>query len=150
MKKFLQEFKEFAFKGNMIDMAIGVLVAGAFTTLVNAFMTNIVNPLIGLIPGVESLDDALKIVITPATADTEEVAIRLGAFIGAIITFLIFALIVFLVVKALNKVRKAQDEAKAKKNPKEDAAPTTKLCPRCRSEIHIDATRCPFCTSELK
>lgn len=152
MKKFIEEFKEFAFKGNMIDMAIGVLIAGAFTTLVNAFMTNIVNPLIGLIPGVDSLDDSLKIVIPTASADSPQVAIKFGAFIGAILTFLIFALIVFLVLKAINHARKLQDNLKAKLNPKEEeeSAPTTKICPRCRSEIDIEATRCPFCTSELE
>ena len=161
MKKFFKEFKEFAIKGNMIDMAIGVLIGGAFTALVKDFTTYIVNPLIALIPGMDGLDEALKIVLKPevqevldesgavVTAGTPEVAIKFGAFISAIITFLILAFIVFLFVKAINKARKRAEELKKKEEevPKE---PTTKICPFCQSEISIKATRCPHCTSELK
>ena len=156
MKKCMAEFKEFAVKGTMIDMAIGVIIGGAFTALVTAFTTNIVNPLIALIPGVNSLDNALKIVLKEAVLDaegavvTEEVAIKFGAFISAIITFLILALIVFTVVKAINKARKLEEERRAKAEPApEPEAPTTKICPFCKSEIAIDAVRCPHCTSEL-
>ena len=156
MKKFISEFKAFALKGNMIDMAIGVIIGGAFTALVGAFTANIVNPLIALIPGVNSLDNALKIVLKEAVLDaegavvTEEVAIKFGAFISAIITFLILALIVFMIVKAINKARKLEEERRAKAEPApEPEAPTTKICPFCKSEIAIDATRCPHCTSEL-
>ena len=156
MKKFIAEFKEFALKGNMIDMAIGVIIGGAFTALVGAFMANIVNPLLALIPGVNGLDDALKIVLKEAELDaagavvTEEVAIKFGAFISAIITFLILALIVFMLVKAINKLRKLEEERKAAAAPApEPEAPTTKICPFCKSEIPIDAVRCPHCTSEL-
>ena len=156
MKKFIAEFKEFALKGNMIDMAIGVIIGGAFTALVGAFTANIVNPLLALIPGVNGLDDALKIVLKEAELDaagavvTEEVAIKFGAFISAIITFLILALIVFMLVKAINKLRKLEEERKAAAAPApEPEAPTTKICPFCKSEISIDAVRCPHCTSEL-
>ncbi len=156
MKKFIAEFKEFALKGNMIDMAIGVIIGGAFTALVGAFTANIVNPLLALIPGVNGLDDALKIVLKEAELDaagavvTEEVAIKFGAFISAIITFLILALIVFMLVKAINKLRKLEEERKAAAAPApEPEAPTTKICPFCKSEIPIDAVRCPHCTSEL-
>ena len=147
MKKFLQEFKEFAVKGNMIDMAIGVIIGGAFTALVTAFTGNIVNPLLSLIPSINNLDNSLKIVIHEATVDAagepvEEVAIRFGAFIAAIITFLILAMIVFLIVKAINKARTVGKKT-------EPSAPTTKTCPFCKSEIAIDATRCPHCTSDL-
>ena len=147
MKKFLQEFKEFAVKGNMIDMAIGVIIGGAFTALVTAFTGNIVNPLLSLIPGINNLDNSLKIVIHEATVDAagepvEEVAVRFGAFVAAIITFLILALIVFLIVKAINKARTVGKKT-------EPSAPTTKVCPFCKSEIAIDATRCPHCTSDL-
>ena len=119
MKKFISEFKAFALKGNMIDMAIGVIIGGAFTALVGAFTANIVNPLLALIPGVNSLDNALKIVLKEAELDAEgavvaeEVAIKFGAFISAIITFLILALIVFMIVKAINKARKLEEERKA-------------------------------------
>ncbi len=148
MKKFVKEFKEFAVKGNMVDMAIGVIIGGAFTALVTAFTGNIVNPLLALIPGVDSLDNSLKIVLKEATVDAagepvEEVAIKFGAFIAAIITFLILALIVFLIVKAINKAREAGKQEEA------PAAPTTKICPFCKSEIPLDAVRCPHCTSEL-
>ncbi|MBQ5954103.1 MAG: large conductance mechanosensitive channel protein MscL [Lachnospiraceae bacterium] len=156
MKKFIEEFKAFALKGNMIDMAIGVIIGGAFTALVGAFTANIVNPLMALIPGVNSLDNALKIVLKEAVLGedgavvTEEVAIKFGAFISAIITFLILALIVFMVVKSINKLRKLEEERKAAAAPApEPEAPTTKICPFCKSEIAIDATRCPHCTSEL-
>ncbi len=156
MKKFFKEFKAFAVKGNMIDMAVGVIIGGAFTALVGAFTTNIVNPLISLIPGVKNLDEALKIVVTPAVLDetgavvTPEVAIKFGAFISAIITFLILALIIFLFVKAVNKARETEKKLEEAKKPKEEPkAPTTKICPFCRSEIAIEATRCPHCTSKL-
>ena len=155
MKKFMKEFKEFAVKGNMIDMAIGVIIGGAFTALVGAFTTNIVNPLLALIPGVNSLDDALKIVLKEAVVEdgavvTEEVAIKFGAFISAIITFLILALIIFMMVKGINKMRAAEEaKKKAAEAAAEPAAPTTKICPFCKSEIPIEATRCPHCTSEL-
>ena len=109
-----------------------------------------------MFPGVNSLDNALKIVLKEAVLDaegavvTEEVAIRFGAFISAIITFLILALIVFTVVKAINKARKLEEERRAKAEPApEPEAPTTKICPFCKSEIAIDAVRCPHCTSEL-
>lgn len=155
MKNFIKEFKEFAVKGNMIDMAVGVIIGAAFKALIDAFMANIVNPLISLIPGVKNLNEALKIVVTPAQAEVldeagnvvtpavEEVAIKFGAFLAAIITFLILALIVFFIVKAINKAREAGKEEAA------PAAPTTKICPFCKSEIPLDAVRCPHCTSEL-
>lgn len=163
MKKFLKEFKAFAVKGNMIDMAVGVIIGGAFTALVGAFTTNIVNPLISLIPGVNSLDEALKIVVKPevkevldaegavVTAASPEVAIKFGAFLSAIITFLILALIIFMFVKAVNKAREAEKKLEEKnKAPEAPKEPTTKICPFCQSEISIKATRCPHCTSELK
>ena len=157
MKKFMKEFKEFAVKGNMIDMAIGVIIGGAFTALVTAFTTNIVNPLIALIPGVNSLDNALKIVLKEAELSpagevvAEEVAIKFGAFISAIITFLILALIIFMIVKGINKMRKMEEERKAAAAPAEEPAePTTKICPFCQSEIPILARRCPHCTSQLE
>lgn len=153
MKKFMAEFKEFALKGNMIDMTIGVIIGGAFTALVTAFTTNIVNPLLAIIPGVSSLDESLKIVLKKAEVDSygavlaEEVAIKFGAFISAIITFVILALIIFMIVKSINKIRKMEEERKASKAPAEE--PTTKTCPFCKSEIPVEATRCPHCTSQL-
>ncbi len=155
MKKFAEEFKEFALKGNMLDMAIGVIIGGAFTALVTAFTANIVNPLLAVIPGMNSLDEALKVVLKPAVLDSagavtqEEVAIRFGAFISAIITFLILALIIFMVVKGINKMRKMEEERKLAANPPAEEEPTTKTCPFCQSEIPLLATRCPHCTSSI-
>ena len=162
MKNFIKEFKEFALKGNMVDMAVGFIIGAAFKALIDAFMENIVNPLIALIPGVDSLNEALKVLVkkgTPAVLDeagnvvTEAVPdtyIRFGAFISAIITFIILAFVVFLIVKAINKARKAEEERRAKKEGVVEEEPTTKVCPYCKSEIPIDATRCPHCTSELE
>ena len=157
MKKFMEEFKAFAVKGNMIDMAVGVIIGGAFTALVTAFTTNIVNPLIALIPGVSSLDQSLKIVLREAELDAageivaEEVAIKFGAFISAIITFLILALIIFMFVKGINKMRAAEEARKAAAaEPAAPEEPTTKECPYCKSQIAIAATRCPCCTSQLE
>lgn len=157
MKKFIQEFKEFAIKGNMIDMTVGVIIGGAFTALVGAFTTYIVNPLLSIIPGMDSLDEALKIVLKEGVIEggeiiTPEVAIKFGAFISAIINFLILALIIFLFVKALNKARAEKKALEEKKNPPKEEVPeepTTKICPYCQSEISIKAIRCPHCTSKL-
>ncbi|MBQ6036093.1 MAG: large conductance mechanosensitive channel protein MscL [Lachnospiraceae bacterium] len=149
MKKFWKEFKEFAVKGNMIDLAVGVIIGGAFTGLVNGFMTNIVNPLIGLLTGGVDLDNLWKIPVGPVLEDGTQATVNIGAFISVIINFLILALVIFLIVKAVNKVRAAEQKRKEAKEGKKEEAPTTKICPFCKTEIPIDATRCPHCTSDL-
>ena len=149
MKKFWAEFKEFAIKGNMIDLAVGMIIGGAFTALVNGFMTNIVNPLIGLLTGGVDLDNLWKIPVGPVLEDGTQATVNLGAFISVIVNFLILALVIFMLVKAINKVRAAEQKRKEAKEEKKEEAPTTKICPFCKSEIPIDATRCPHCTSEL-
>ena len=142
MKKFIAEFKEFALKGNMIDMAIGVIIGGAFTALVGAFTANIVNPLLALIPGVNGLDDALKIVLKEAELDaagavvTEEVAIKFGAFISAIITFLILAIVIFAMIKGMNKLRAAaKKEEDEEEEEKEEEAPEPSAEEKLLTEI---------------
>lgn len=136
MKKFLEEFKAFAIKGNAMDLAVGMMVGAAFTSIVNSLVNNIISPLIGLLVQVDFSDLVLKI---------GEVEVQYGAFIMAIINFLIVALVLFFVVKAMNMLKGI-----GKKHVEEaPAAPTTKVCPFCKSEIAIDATRCPHCTSEL-
>ena len=136
MKKFFEEFKAFAIKGNAMDLAVGMMVGAAFTSIVNSLVNNIISPLIGLLVKVDFSDLVLKI---------GEVEVQYGAFIMAIINFLIVALVLFFVVKAMNMLK-----SKRKKPVAEPpAAPTTKVCPFCKSEIAIDATRCPHCTSEL-
>ena len=143
MKKFIKEFKEFALKGNMFDMAVGMIIGAAFTALVNNLVTNIFNPIIGLITGGIDLENALKLEIGSKEIDgvMTPLTINFGAFISAIINFVIMAFVVFMIVKAMNKARSLKKE--------EEAAPTTKKCPFCKSEIPIEATRCPHCTSEL-
>ena len=162
MKNFFKEFKEFAVKGNMIDMAVGIIIGAGFKALIDAFMANIINPMISMIPGVKNLNELWKIVITPGkeavvnpetgeiiSEAVEEVAIKFGAFISAILTFIILAFVVFLIVKAVNKARKAEEERKARLEGPKEEEPTTKICPFCKSEIAIEATRCPHCTSKL-
>lgn len=134
MKKFLEEFKAFALKGNVMDMAIGVIVGGAFTAIITALTENVINPLIGCI-GNPDVDGFVIPLIKGQS-------INLGAFISAVINFVIIAFVLFLMLKAMNKAMTI-----GKKPKKED--PTTKVCPFCQSEISIKAVRCPHCTSEL-
>lgn len=136
MKKFFQDFKAFISKGNVLDLAIGVIIGGAFQAIVSSFTNDIVSPLLGLFT---NMDFSAKV------ATVGDVEIRYGAFITAVINFLIMALVVFCVVKA---IRKAEDAMK-KKEEEKPAEPTTKKCPYCQSEIDINATRCPHCTSQL-
>ena len=134
MKKFLNEFKEFALRGNVLDLAIGVLIGGAFQGLVTSLTENIISPLIGLLGGAD---------FSAWTLDFLGISVKYGSFITAVINFLIMAFIVFIIVKGINKLTSLGHKKDA------PAAPTTKVCPYCKSEIAIEATRCPHCTSEL-
>ena len=146
MKKFFEEFKKFALKGNVMDMAIGVIIGGAFSAIVTALTTSFINPLINSIGGAE-VAGSIKLPWVDYTGlDSEaaaELSLNYGAFITAVINFIIIAFILFLMLKAMNKFLSI---GKKKEEPK---APTTKVCPFCKSEIDIEATRCPHCTSEL-
>ena len=133
MKSLIKEFKEFALKGNVMDMAVGIIIGAAFTAIVTSLVDDIISPLIGLF---------VKVDFNDLVANVAGVDIKYGAFIMAIINFLIVAWVLFLVIKSLNK-------ASNLKKKEEEEAPTTKVCPYCKSEIAIDATRCPNCTSEL-
>jgi large conductance mechanosensitive channel len=135
---FFKEFKEFAMKGNVMDLAIGVIIGGAFGKIVTSLVNDIITPIISLITGnINFKDLAIKL---GSDRDGNELFLSYGQFITNIIDFLIIALVIFIFVKQLNRLR-----------PKPvAAAPTTKECPHCRSTIHIEATRCPNCTSELK
>ena len=133
MKSLIKEFKEFALKGNVMDMAVGIIIGAAFTAIVTSLVDDIISPLIGLF---------VKVDFNDLVANVAGVDIKYGAFIMAIINFLIVAWVLFLVIKSLNK-------ASSLKKKEEEEAPTTKVCPFCKSEIAIDATRCPNCTSEL-
>lgn len=136
--KIIKEFKEFISRGNVMDMAVGVIIGGAFTAIVNSLVGDLLNPLLGLLTGGIDFSD-LKLVLgsgeNPAT-------LNYGSFISAIINFLLVAIAIFFLIKLINKLH-------FKKKAEEVAAPTTKVCPFCKSEIALDASRCPHCTSEL-
>lgn len=153
MKKFIQEFKDFINRGNVVDMAVGVMIGAAFKAIVDSVVKDLISPVIGLICKQDfsqlawELQPAVEEVAEDGTVTVikEAITINYGAFIMAIVNFLIIALILFLMVKMINSLRNAG----AKKNEEEaPAEPTTKVCPYCKSEIAIDATRCPHCTSE--
>ena len=153
--KLLKEFKEFALKGNVMDMAIGVIIGGAFSAIVTALTTCFINPLINSVGGAE-VAGAIKLPWVDYSGLDSEAALALsinyGGFITAVINFLILAVILFIMLKAINTATKAAEAAAAKlKKDKEDAeaeALTTKICPFCKSEINIEATKCPHCTSD--
>ncbi len=134
MKKFLKEFKEFALKGNVMDLAIGVIIGAAFQAIVTSLTSDIISPIIGLFADTDFND---------MTAKIRNVDIRYGAFITAVINFVIMALVIFLFLKVINKL------SNLSKKDEIAAEPTTKKCPYCCTEIDIKATRCPHCTSEL-
>ena len=152
--KIVKEFKEFIMRGNVMDLAVGVIIGGAFGAIVTAFIDNMIMPFIGLLTG--GMDFSQQFIVLKAPDGMEASQIKsieqakevganvwgYGAFITAIINFLIIALIVFLMVKAVNKASNFRKK-------EEEAEPTTKVCPFCCSEIDIKATRCPHCTSEL-
>lgn len=139
MKKdgFLAEFKKFILRGNVLDMAVGVIVGGAFTAIVTSLNEDILTPLLGIFGGT----DFSNLTVTLGSSADAPV-LMYGNFITAIINFLITALVIFLIIKGINKVNDTF------KKPEEEAAPTTKICPYCKSEIAIDATKCPHCTSD--
>ena len=135
MKSFMKEFKEFISRGNVMDMGVGILIGGAFTAIVNSLVEDIINPLLGCFVSMDF--SAWKIPLVG------EASLGIGNFINAIVSFLIMAFILFSIIKAMNKA------ASIGKKEEAPAAPTTKMCPYCKSEIAIEATRCPHCTSQL-
>ncbi len=148
--KIIKEFKEFINRGNVVDMAVGVMIGAAFKSIVDSVVNDLISPVIGII--FKKDFSQLKYVLKEAVLAedgvqvvSEEVAIKYGAFIMAIINFLIIAFILFMIVKMINSTHKLGK----KKEEEAPAAPTTKICPHCKSEIAIDATRCAHCTSEL-
>lgn len=138
LKKFLNEFREFVMRGNVLDLAVAVLVGAAFQSIVTSLTDNIISPVIGLFTRMNF--DQLSVQI-PYT----DVIIKYGAFITSVINFLIMALIIFLIVKVINKIMTF-----GRKKEEQTQEETTKECPYCKSEISIDATRCPHCTSKLE
>lgn len=141
MKGFIEEFKKFIMRGNVLDMAVGVIVGGAFTSIVTSLNTDILSPLLGVFGGT----DFTHLIVTLGTGEDAPV-LAYGNFITAIINFLITAFVIFCLVKLINKL----NDKLTKKEEPAPAAPTTKKCPYCMSEIAIEATRCPHCTSHIE
>lgn len=152
MKGFLKEFKDFAMRGNVIDLAVGVIIGGAFQKIVTSVVNDLVMPLIGLIT--KGSDFASKFVALDggSYASIEEATeagaaiLTYGNFIAVTIDFIIMAFVIFLLVKGLNKLTSIGKKPEVV----EEAAPTTKVCPFCKSEIAIDATKCAHCTSDVE
>ena len=135
VKKFLEEFKAFAMRGNVLDMAVGVVIGGAFTAIITALVEDVINPVIGLF---------FKADFSSVVIDLGGSSIKIGEFVNSIINFLIVAFVLFVVIKAINSLHKKPEA------PAAPAEPTTKVCPFCQSEIAIKAVRCPHCTSKLE
>ncbi len=130
MKKFIAEFKTFALHGNMMDMAVGVIIGGAFSNIVTSLTDNFINPILSLVTGA-------------ATYTLQDVAGFASSFISALVNFLIMAFVLFCLLKAVNRL------ASIGRKEESPAAPATKKCPYCLSEVPIGASRCPHCTSKL-
>lgn len=141
MKGFIEEFKKFIMRGNVLDMAVGVIVGGAFTAIVTSLNTDILSPLLALLGGT----DFSYLTLTLGSAADAPV-LKYGNFITAIINFLVTAFAIFCLIKLINTL---SDKLSKKEEPA-PAAPTTKECPYCKSQIAIAATRCPNCTSHLE
>ena len=130
MKKFIEEFKTFALRGNMMDMAIGVIIGGAFSGIVTSLTDNFINPILNVVTGGQLYS-------------LQDVAGFASAFLSSLVNFFIMAFVLFCLLKGVNKLMSLGKKSEA------ETAPTTKKCPYCMSEIDIAATRCPHCTSQL-
>jgi large conductance mechanosensitive channel len=147
----LKEFKEFALKGNVLDLAVGIVIGAAFTSIVNSLVADVIMPPIGLLLGKVDFGNLFIVLTNGKTPGPYEtlaaakaagaVSINIGLFFNAIISFVIVAFAVFLIIKAFNTLKRQQQAA--------PAPVTTKECPRCLSAIPLKATKCPHCTSEL-
>ncbi len=140
MKAFWKEFKTFISRGSVMDMAVGIIIGGAFTAIVNSLVNDLVMPLLSLLTGGFDFTKLSVVLGSGEGAAT----LSYGLFISAVINFLLIAFVIFCLIKSINKMK----DKIAKKEEEEEAS--TKVCPFCKSEIDIAATRCPHCTSELK
>ena len=142
INNFFNEFKKFAMRGNVMDMAVGIIIGAAFGKIVTSLVEDVIMPPIGWALGKVDFSNLEWNIMSSG------VTIRYGAFINTVISFIIVAFAVFILIKAVNtlqaKMLKEEEDAAA------NAAPTTKKCPYCCSEVAIEATKCPYCTSELK
>ncbi len=149
-KGFIGEFKTFIMRGNVMDLAVGVIIGAAFQAIINSLVNDIVMPVIGLLTGgIDFTDcfialDGKEYATLEAAQAAEAATLNYGAFITAVINFLLMAFVIFCFIKFMNRL--------AEKTKKEEAAeeePTTKICPYCKSEIPVDATKCAHCTSDV-
>lgn len=136
----LQEFKTFAVKGNMVEMAVGIIIGAAFTGIVKSLVDDLIMPPLGFITG--GLDfSEYALTLEPAVEGRDAIQLKWGRFVTLLINFLIVAFAVFMLVRAINRLRRQEQE--------KPVSPTEKNCPFCHTSIAIKATRCPACTSEL-
>lgn len=148
MKTLLKEFKDFAVKGNVVDMAVGVIVGGAFGKIVTSLVNDVIMPLVGMLTGGIDFSNLFlpldgNTYATLAEAEAAGAAVlKYGSFLSQVLDFLIVSFVIFIFVKKIMALGR-------KKEAPVEEAPKTKVCPYCKSEIAIDATRCPHCTSEL-
>ena len=148
MKKFFEDFKAFAMRGNVVDMAVGVIIGGAFGKITTSLVNDIFMPVLGILTGGVNFSgmfyalDGQKYASIEAATEAGVGTLNYGAFIQNIVDFLLIALCMFLVIKFMAKMKKPEPAPAPAKEPR--------LCPYCRQEIADDATRCPHCTSELK
>jgi large conductance mechanosensitive channel len=138
--KILNEFKEFAMRGNVVDMAVGVIIGAAFGKIVTSLVNDVVMPPIGVLLGGVDFTD-LVFTLKAAVGETPAVTMNIGLFINTVLDFTIVAFVIFMVIKQINRFKPRQTPA--------PATPTTRECPRCYSNIALKATRCPYCTSEI-
>ena len=143
------EFREFIMRGNVLDMAVGVIIGGAFQKIISSLVDDIIMPVISLLTGGIDFNnmfvslDGSEYATLEAAKEAGAATLNYGTFITVVINFILMALVIFFIVKFMNKLSEKLAKEKA------EAPATTKICPRCKSEINIEATRCPHCTSEL-
>jgi len=140
----VKEFKEFAMKGNMIDMAVGIVIGAAFGAVVQSLVKDLITPPLGLLTAKVDFTK-MGVVLREAdeAAGVSEVRIAYGSFLNSLLSFLIIAIAIFLVIRGINRLRRQFDEQE------DSVAPTTKKCDHCRLEIPLDATKCGHCTADL-
>lgn len=146
-----KEFKEFAMRGNVIDMAVGIVIGAAFGTIVKSLVADVIMPPVGLLLGGVDFSNLFVVLKNGAAAgpyaslaDAQgagAVTLNYGIFLNTVISFIIVAFAIFMLIKAMNAAKR--------KEPAPAAAPTTKPCPRCLSDVPLKATRCPHCTSDI-
>jgi large conductance mechanosensitive channel len=150
----LKEFREFAIRGNVVDMAVGIIIGGAFGTIVQSLVNDIIMPPIGLLIGGVDFQDVFLVLKEGTSAGpyptleaaqaAGAVTVNVGLFFNAVLSFLIVAWAVFMLVRGMNRLRRDQDQGG------DTPSPTTRTCPYCKRDMAIGATRCPHCTSEVE